>query len=519
MLGQDANSMRSDPGSAEPDHPLLREIARAIGRSDLAAYTTAFGIWETRVHNQRLAEGRRELIGRLAAVHPALAHELTSATAGGDWTSRLESLAEAWAWSAVAAAIRTHSTESATELQGNLDRLEDTLMRTTAELASEQAWWHCLRRMTVREASALRSFAREVQRVGRGKGRYAGRHRQGAREAMRLARDAVPAWVMPVRQVAETIEPRPDAFDVIIIDEASQLPVESAFLLWLAPQVIVVGDDKQCSPPMRVSGELEPIYERIEEYLPDVPRAFRHNLTPKSNLYELMNVRFPGGQRLTDHHRSMPEIIDWSSRMFYDGSLTPLRQYRTDRLPPLRVVEVPGGYREGREQSLRSPPEAERLVTELKAMTEDPAYSGKTFGIITLQGGERSGHIRLIEQLLDEHLPDQALRERLKIRVGTPPDFQGDQRDVVLLSMIAVDTPRIQGGADFERQRWNVAATRARDQLVLFTSTTLAQLKSEDLRASLLKHMLDAPTRETTPRHLANADLHTKRPEFDSLFE
>jgi superfamily I DNA and/or RNA helicase len=65
---------------------------------------------------------------------------------------------------------------------------------------------------------------------------------------MREARNAVPAWIMPLDVVLETLAPVRDSFDVVIVDEASQASLEDLFLLWLAPRVIVVGDDKQCAP-------------------------------------------------------------------------------------------------------------------------------------------------------------------------------------------------------------------------------------------------------------------------------
>ncbi|WP_236060137.1 hypothetical protein [Actinacidiphila acididurans] len=65
----------------------------------------------------------------------------------------------------------------------------------------------------------------------------------------------MPAWVMPVSQVAEMVQPKRNTVDVVIVDEASQAGMDALFLLWLAPRVVVVGgDDKQCAPPLRQYG-------------------------------------------------------------------------------------------------------------------------------------------------------------------------------------------------------------------------------------------------------------------------
>src|SRR5690606_503401 len=129
-----------------------------------------------------------------------------------------------------------------------------------------------------------------------------------AREAMVEARDAVPAWIMPLRDVVDTIPPDRNSFDVVIIDEASQASIESLFLLWLAPRVIVVGDERQCAPSQVIRGELQPIFDRLDDYLADVPEYLRLAFTPKSNLFSLLQTRFGGVVRPREHLRCMPAL-------------------------------------------------------------------------------------------------------------------------------------------------------------------------------------------------------------------
>lgn len=496
----------------------LQTLRMAIEQSDTAGYTHALEAVMAEEERYRKVRRCDELLAKVREVHPVLATQLEDHGHEPAWQERLHTLDDAWAWAI--ARDRLAATAQGNALQkaeAELDRVEIALQKTTADLAAEYAWRHCLTRMTPQQRSALRAFRNRMSELGKGTGRYSARHRRAAQDAISIAREAVPAWVMPLELVVETLEPLADSFDVVIVDESSQLPVEAVFLLWLAPHVIVVGDDKQCSPSMSRSGELQPIYDRIDEYLPDVTPAFRDEFSPKSNLYRLLNVRFPGSQRLTDHHRSMPEIISWSSREFYNDELTPVRQFGTDRLPPLVVEQVTDGCVEGRDDQRRNPPEAARMVSELKRMLADPVYTGKTFGLISLAS---RGQVALLEQLIDEEIPDQAEREARRLRVGTAPDFQGDQRDVILLSMVTAGRPpRAQGGQEWERQRWNVAATRARDQMLLFTSCSLEELGENDLRRSLLKHMLQPPKLEHTPAELANLNENDLHSSFDSLFE
>src|SRR5215475_461761 len=219
-----------------------------------------------------------------------------------------------------------------------------------------------------------------MRAVGKGTGRYAGRYRSRARDAMREARNAVPAWTMPLDVLLETLAPIRDSFDVVIVDEASQASLEDLFLLWLAPRVIVVGDDKQCAPSQVRLGELEPIFSKLTSYLPELPGYLRDAYTPKSSLFDLLRTRFGAVIPLREHFRCMPEIIEYSSRQFYaDEPLVPLRQFGGDRLQPLRSVRVQGGQTEGSSTRLRNPVEAEAVVARIEECIADPAYAGKTF--------------------------------------------------------------------------------------------------------------------------------------------
>ena len=265
------------------------------------------------------------------------------------WPGRIAGWEPAWAWGrANTFFLDQRQPGREQQLEAELADAVTRLRQETAELAALQAWGHCLRRMTAHQAQALQAYEQHMRAVGKGTGRYAGRFRSRAREAMREARDAVPAWVMPLDVVLETLPPVRDSFDVVIVDEASQASLEDLFLLWLAPRVIVVGDDKQCAPSQVRLGELEPIFAKLSSYLPELPGYLRDAFTPKSSLFDLLRTRFGAVIPLREHFRCMPEIIEYSSRQFYaDEPLVPLRQFGGDRLPPLRAVRVEGAQHRG----------------------------------------------------------------------------------------------------------------------------------------------------------------------------
>ena len=113
---------------------------------------------------------------------------------------------------------------------------------------------------------------------------------------------------------------------------------------------------------------------------------------------------------------------------------------------------------------------------------------------------------------------DPAVVEQRDLQVGTPPQFQGDQRDVILLSMVITTPGRALTSRDDQR-RFNVAASRARDQMMLFTSVRPDQLRSNDLRRGLLTYMQNpSPWQEPLPA-LDDVQEDIRQRPFDSLLE
>src|SRR5690606_29441305 len=127
-------------------------------------------------------------------------------------------------------------------------------------------------------------------------------------------------------------------------------------------------------------------------------------------------------------------------------------------------------------------PEAEAIVERITELCSDSRYDGKTIGVVVLQGEAQAP---LIENKLLERLgPEEMQRRRLVC--GNPYSFQGDERDIMMLSLVAASNERIGPltKASDER-RFNVAASRARDAMILFHSVTC-----DDLSASCLRRLL-----------------------------
>jgi very-short-patch-repair endonuclease len=502
------------PPAAPENPPELRELRAAVRDRDPGRYEHAITGLRVAAEEQREQQRCDELHAKLHHYYPYLADQLAATAAGAEWDSRLSAWPQAWAWvNAKAFCERMRDPGRDISLQQELKEVEDQLAQVTERLAAARAWSHCLARMTQEQRQALQSYRSAMGALGKGTGRYASRHRRAARGAMEIARDAVPAWIMPIQRVVETIPAAQDAFDVVVVDEASQAGLDALFLLWLAPRVIVVGDDKQCAPTFAIT-EHQRFFDRLDTYLGGLQDAFRNDFRPDNNLYELLSARFPDVVRLTEHFRCMPEIIGWSSAQFYDNRLEPLRQFGAERLPPLRVVRVAGGYIEGRDQNIRNEVEAKQLMETLHRILADPACAKRTIGIIALQGAGQAG---LIDRMVAESV-DPGVQQQHDLKVGTPPEFQGAERDVILLSMIVTDPPRALTRRE-EQRRFNVAASRARDQLWLFTSVSRDRLSRADLRYSLLSYMEDPPSLLGESIAADDVSAHVRQQPFESLFE
>jgi very-short-patch-repair endonuclease len=133
----------------------------------------------------------------------------------------------------------------------------------------------------------------------------------------------------------------------------------------------------------------------------------------------------------------------------------------------------------------------------MKACMEQSEYAGKTFGVISLLGADQARYIEtLISQ--DEDIDAKEIEER-RILCGDSSNFQGDERDVIFLSI--VDSPSdpatplsLQGFGvqDSTRKRYNVAASRARDQLwVIHSLDHNVNLKAGDIRKDLIEYALN----------------------------
>src|SRR5262249_49741918 len=177
----------------------------------------------------------------------------------------------AWEWRQLHDELERRARVSLDQLQQRIEDLSQKLLNVTAQLVEKQTWMNQIRQTGSAEKHALGAYALMRKKLTKtGKGVRDADLRAAARREITTAKDAVPVWIMPLFEVAETFDPRKTRFDVVIIDEASQCDPTSLFALYLGHQTIVVGDDEQVTP-VAVGTDTGEVKKLIDTYLDGIP--------------------------------------------------------------------------------------------------------------------------------------------------------------------------------------------------------------------------------------------------------
>lgn len=307
-----------------------------------------------------------------------------------------------------------------------------------------------------------------------------------------------PVWLANPETVARIFPLRQDLFDLVIFDEASQLPVEHALpALYRAGRVVISGDDKQL-PPTRFfntgfDNNTDDDSDSLDVFSEDAIEAqeTRRQVKDCSNLLELATAAGLAEVSLDIHYRSTYRpLISHSNAAFYQGKLSVPALHPADEIckrRPLELIAVNGIY-EG--QSNRD--EAEAIVVFLAELWSSHPEA-PSIGVVSFNKNQAD----LIEDLLEERAnQDQdflkaLVRERARRHNGEDCGFfvknlenvQGDERDWILFSTTFGRNRqgrfnRVFGalGQKGGERRLNVATSRARDKVVIFNSMPIEEI-------------------------------------------
>lgn len=421
----------------------------------------------------------------------------------------------AWKAAQLSAQVELITKTPLFEAENQVYQLTQRYRRQTEEYACSLAWYYLQQRIEANPQlrQVLNGWKQTVVKIGKGTGKRAAELRTEARKLMVMCQKAVPAWIMPVSNVMNTIDPETTKFDVIIIDEASQSDITATAILYMGKKIIVVGDDEQVSPSS-VGLDMTKMNNLMNILIKDkVPNP--HLWDSQTSLYDIAAQVYQP-LMLREHFRCVPDIISYSNSLSYQGKIKPLREAGSSPFKTAVVSYRVEGIRTGKSKT--NIEEANAITTLIQACIEQPEYSNCTFGVISLVGDDQA---KLIQKKLAEKilLTDY---EKHRILCGNASNFQGDERDIIFLSM--VDSNRTEGplprasgeGANANgramKQRYNVAVSRARDQLwIVHSLDYTADLQPGDMRRGLLEYANNPRAHEQIARRIET--------EADSPFE
>jgi very-short-patch-repair endonuclease len=238
-------------------------------------------------------------------------------------------------------------------------------------------------------------------------------------------------------------------------------------------------------------------------HIPDLPLSDYYDLD--HSFFDQAFLRFGNRIRLIEHFRCMPEIIQFSNELCYGSEpLLPLRQYGDGRMEPVVIAKHVNGHMEGASPNVANKIEADAIVKQIAKCVSDPAYRDKTFGVISLLGEKQA---ELIESKLLAAIGPEEM-ERRRLICGDAYSFQGDERHVMFISLVVApgeDRKFATLTQPADERRFNVAASRARDQMFLFHSVMPDELSPKCLRRQLLEYCLEP---EVPQDATADIDLH-----------
>ena len=328
--------------------------------------------------------------------------------------------------------------------------------------------------------------------------------RQLLAEIPTLAPQLKPCFLMSPLSVAQYLSPDAPPFDLVVFDEASQIPVWDAIgVIARGKQLVCVGDPKQMPPTnFFQKGETDDDFEADDE-------------DAVEDLESILDECLAAGVHsayLSWHYRSRHEsLIAFSNRNYYESRLCTFPSASTTPRLGVRFEFVPEGVYD-RKASRTNEKEAAALVDYVFRRISEPGYRKRSVGVVTFSQAQKD----LIEDLVEQRRQDDPSHEDFFSDENEEPFFvknlenvQGDERDVILFSVgYAPDAegrfamnfgPLNRAGGE---RRLNVAVTRAKEQIVVFSSIHGSQIdlsRTSAVGAAHLQAFLDFAEKGLAP--------------------
>ena len=293
-------------------------------------------------------------------------------------------------------------------------------------------------------------------------------------------KEAFPCILAGIRDYAEYIPLEPEIFDLVIIDEASQVSVAQAFpALLRAKKVLILGDKKQFSNVKTAQAR----GDENRKYLTQLKQSFIKNISSegtklvkldkfniKTSILEFFEFISNYETMLLKYFRGYKEIISYSKKYFYDDKLQVMK---IRGIPIDEVLKFSFVQDDGKSELIQNTntPEVEYIISELKKLKD--AENNQSVGIITPHTNQQ----KLIVEKINKLPEKDYFYDKFNLKIMTFDTCQGEERDLILYSMVAtkkedhlwgvfikdLNSIDIEEDGKIKAQRLNVGLSRAKE--------------------------------------------------------
>ena len=289
-----------------------------------------------------------------------------------------------------------------------------------------------------------------------------------------------PIWLSSLASLHKVLPMEQQMFDLVIIDEATQANIAACLpALQRAKAALVVGDSKQLRHFSFLSRAKQTQIQTQLGLAADCRGLMSYR---DASMLDLVSQSLASQSQvvfLNEHFRSKPELIQFSNQQFYQGMLKIMQHRPCTSSGHLHRIQVTGA----RDSKGVNRLEAEALIQKLSQLIDDQMNTlvPASIGVLSCFRNQTE---YLSQQILARFSAQQI--ERHQLRIATPFGFQGEERDIMLLSF-SITANDSRAAVYLNREdMFNVAITRAKQMQWLFLSVQAHELPNNNLLATYL---------------------------------
>ena len=294
----------------------------------------------------------------------------------------------------------------------------------------------------------------------------------------------LPVWLVKIDEIATSLPLQKDLFDIAIVDEATQCDIASCLPVFQrAKKIVVAGDTNQLRHISFLSKTQMHRFQQQEK----ISDTIRYDYRKKSLLDFTLEHTAKGNQivLLDEHYRSLPDIIRFSNHSFYGESLRIMTQTPSNRNKQAVFLHKTSGLQDSNgvnnEETTEIIKHIKKIIIKESEIQKNLATS---IGILSPFRHQTDYLTKLIKETFE-----LTIIKKHQIKLGTPYHFQGEERDVMLLSMTVSNQSHFASLNYLNKEDvFNVAITRARNEQHIFYSVDSKKLQEK----SQLRHYLSS---------------------------